>query len=225
MRNISRRTMVLSALMGSASLAAHEVRPRKMLTDELGKLQLATSMPAELPGWAEDKHTAVVLANPGTEALLSQLYTELLTRAYIDENGRRIMLSVAYGANQSDDKAVHYPDACYPAQGFVIGKKTVASLDLSGHTVPAYQMLAKLGPRNEHITFWAMVGDQPVLGPVRHKLTQLSYGFRGYIPDGLIFRVSTIDDDADRAKKTQIQFLKALYSSVDVKYRSRIFGA
>ena len=32
--------------------------------------------------------------------------------------GRQIMLSIAYGEDQRDGMKLHYPEVCYPAQGF-----------------------------------------------------------------------------------------------------------
>jgi EpsI family protein len=225
MPHISRRTLVLSGLMGSASIAAHEARPRTMLVDQKGKLKLADCIPGSLTGWVEDKQTGVVIANPGTEALLSQLYTEVLSRAYVNASGTRVMLSIAYGANQSDDKAVHYPDVCYPAQGFTVGKKEKIDLSLNGHHVPAYGLLATIGPRREHIIYWATVGDKVVLGAVRHKLAQLGYGFNGIVPDGLIFRASVIESEPGKAHAALEDFLRVLHSATAPQHRPRLFGA
>lgn len=51
---------------------------------------------------------------------LDKLYSQTLTRTYINNDGYRIMLSVAYGENQlsSDVTQVHRPEFCYVAQGF-----------------------------------------------------------------------------------------------------------
>lgn len=211
--------------MGSASLAAYELRPRRMLVEELGKLDLKSAVPTTLTGWVEDESSGVVLVNPQTQELLNKLYSEVLTRTYVNDEGHRVMLSIAYGVNQSDDKAVHYPDVCYPAQGFSITRKQPRVIELAGHQLPTYQLMATLGGRREPITYWAMVGDQVVQGPLNHKLVQLRYGFSGRVPDGMIFRVSTIGSNQASEYSVQRDFLAALYEGISPELRSRFFGA
>jgi EpsI family protein len=225
MLNISRRSVLIAALFGSSAYAAHELRPRRMLVDEVGKLSLKSVIPAQLEGWNEETNVSVELVNPQTQAALDKIYTEVLTRAYVNEAGHRVMLSIAYGANQSDDKAVHYPDVCYPAQGFTVSPKSIKTVNLGPKNISAYHLIAKQGAREEPLLYWATVGNHVVQGGMRHKLAQLSYGFNGQVPDGIIFRVSTIGQSPEREFTIQEQFLKALYHAVGPQYRPRIFGA
>jgi len=211
--------------MCGSSLAAYELRPRKMLADQLGILELDSAVPKILEGWVEDASSGVALVNPQTQELLDSLYSDILSRTYINPQGKRVMLSLAYGINQSDDKAVHYPDVCYPAQGFRISNKREVVLSLQNHKVNALTLLASLPGRSEPVTYWAVVGDQVVKGPLNHKSVQLRYGFQGFIPDGMIFRVSTIGDSEDLEYKVQEQFLNALYGGISPRLRPRFFGA
>jgi len=85
-------------------------------------------------------------------------------------------------------------------------------------------MVAQLGPRIEPITYWMRVGDKVVTTGVDQMLTRYGYGLRGYIPDGLLFRISNIS--ADRAASVQLheRFVADLYESVDAKNLSFLFG-
>ena len=56
------------------------------------------------------------------------------------------------------------------------------------------------------------------------KLAQLSYGFRGQIPDGMLVRASTIDNDDERAFAQQAQFLRELLAAVPPDSRKRLSG-
>ena len=53
------------------------------------------------------------------QAKLDEIYNQLLSRTYINSKGRRVMLSIAYGGDQSGEKSqIHRPEYCYSAQGF-----------------------------------------------------------------------------------------------------------
>jgi EpsI family protein len=86
------------------------------------------------------------------------------------------------------------------------------------------RLVAINGARNEPITYWVTVGDKATLPGLRRKLVQLSYGLNGMVPDGLIFRVSSIQPDADNAYKMQDQFVNALFSSIAPAQRDRLAG-
>jgi EpsI family protein len=225
MKTISRRTWILTALMGAAAGGAYVMRPRLLLADELGPIALDKNIPKQIGAWREDVGGAAAIVNPETQQLLDSLYTELLSRTYVGPDGHRIMLSIAYGRNQADDKAVHYPDVCYPAQGFKISNKQKALLQVAGKTIGANQMVATMGRRNEPITYWATVGQYVIPGPAQHKLKQLEYGFSGKVPDGLIFRISSIGDAASEEYKIQSDFIQHLAENIPKATQIRLFGA
>jgi hypothetical protein len=52
----------------------------------------------------------------------------------------------------------------------------------------------------------------------------LSYGLNGMVPDGLIFRVSSIQSDSANAYKLQDQFVNALFSSIAPAQQARLAG-
>jgi len=65
--------------------------------------------------WREDPQRIVQVVDPQTRELLDKLYSETLSRTYVNANGYRIMLSLAYGSDQRDSLQVHKPEVCYPA--------------------------------------------------------------------------------------------------------------
>jgi EpsI family protein len=79
------------------------------------------------------------------------------------------------------------------------------------------------GPRVEPLTYWVRIGDKAVRG-WQWKLVELSYVFTGQIPDGLIFRVSSIDRDQSRANRFQDQFITQLLQAVPAGERRRLSG-
>ena len=62
------------------------------------------------------------------------------------------------------------------------------------------------------------------MGDKETKLEQLRYGFRGQIPDGLLFRVSSITRDADEGYELQNGYLKEMISAIPNDVRLRIAG-
>lgn len=55
------------------------------------------------------------------------------------------------------------------------------------------------------------------------KLAQLTYTTHGLIPDGMLVRVSTIDNDADHAFAVQAEFIANLTRSLIPGLRQRVF--
>jgi hypothetical protein len=52
----------------------------------------------------------------------------------------------------------------------------------------------------------------------------MRYGFRNFIPDGLLFRVSSIDRDTASAFALQDRFASELLSAIPVPARGRFAG-
>jgi hypothetical protein len=53
---------------------------------------------------------------------------------------------------------------------------------------------------------------------------KLEYGLRGWIPDGALFRVSTIGIPAEESFKVQDKFIRDLLNSVDPETRAFMVG-
>lgn len=223
---INLKAVLLSAAMIGGAYAAHLAHPNRMLVDELPPLVLAKEIPQQIGDWRLAPDLGNKVVNPQTQELLDSLYSETLTRTYVNSAGKAVMLSIAYGKNQSDDKAVHYPEVCYPAQGFAITARSTGSLSLSpDEVIPAKRLVAKRGSTFEPITYWVTVGDRVTLTGMQHKIAQLGYGFNGIIPDGMIFRVSSIGDSIEDEYKVQDDFARSLAKAVAPTVYPRVFGA
>ena len=57
-------------------------------------------------------------------------------------------------------------------------------------------MTTSLRPRNEPVTYWLTVGDQVITNKFDKRIAEIRLGLTGQIPDGLLFRVSSIDNDS-----------------------------
>ena len=81
-----------------------------------------------------------------------------------------------------------------------------------------------MGSRSEPITYWTTVGNRVVRSGKETKIEQLRYGFKGQIPDGLLFRVSSINYDTQAAYATQQAFIQTLITSLPAENRLRLAG-
>lgn len=219
------RAACVALLLVSASGLAHVTKPTIHLTDQRGKVDIEEIFPESFGGWRVDTNMPVSIVSPDVEAMLKSLYAQTVSRTYIGPRGERIMLSVAYGGDQSDATRAHRPDVCYPAQGFDILSNSDALIDVGQAELPVRHMLAKQGQRLEPVTFWFVVGEYIAVSGQQQKLAQLRYGVRGIIPDGMLVRVSSINSDATTAYQDQARFIADLRGSVPQSSRQRIFGA
>lgn len=134
------------------------------------------------------------------------------------------MLSVAYGGDQSDGMSVHLPEVCYPAQGFeVLGRRSVM-LEVQGRRIPAQQIRTRLGTRFEPVTYWLTLGETVAATRTQRKLQQMRYGMQGFVPDGMLVRVSTIDRDPERGFAAQREFCTQLGLALAPEHINRILG-
>lgn len=218
------RALVVFVAMVTTAALAQWATPTTHLSDVLGKPDLEKIFPNEFADWRVDVRAAMVLPSPQTQAILDSIYNQTLTRTYINAAGDRVMLSVAYGGDQSDATRAHLPEVCYPAQGFQITASGVGQLELAGRSVRTRLLMSKLGQRNEPITYWLVVGDRVTLSRTDQKLTQFRLGLKGVIPDGMLVRVSTIDADMVRGHRIQSQFLADMALAFSETSRDRVFG-
>ncbi|MEO8038328.1 MAG: exosortase-associated protein EpsI, B-type, partial [Betaproteobacteria bacterium] len=171
-----------------------------------------------------DESIVPVQAAPDTRAALARIYSQTLARTYINSKGDRVMLSVAYGGDQSDAMQVHKPEICYPAQGFSVVSILTTYLATQFGQLPVKRLVAVHGARVEPITYWITVGDRVARTGWEQKIAQLRYGLTGKIPDGLLFRVSSIDRDEARAYEIQSEFVRSVLSSLTASDRARLVG-
>ncbi len=58
-------------------------------------------IPKQFGDWREEPQRIVQVINPQSQELLDKLYSETLTRTYVNAGGYRIMLSLAYGGTSA----------------------------------------------------------------------------------------------------------------------------
>ncbi len=224
MKLISVKHFIIGLLMLTGAGMALALKPTHRVADTAPKINLETMIPKQFGDWKLDETIVPLIANPEQQALLKKIYNQILTRTYVNPKGERIMLSIAYGGDQSDDMQVHKPEICYPAQGFQILKNDTDTFINGTQSIPVKRLVATQGQRIEPITYWRTVGDAVEVNGVWWKLQRMKYGLTGKIPDGLLFRISSIEADESKAYKIQDAFTRDLLKAMSPSGRERIIG-
>ena len=218
------KNILLMALMIGASLLAILFHPTHRIADDGPAVNLETMIPKQFGDWQDQPQQTAQIINPQQTDLLARLYSQTISRTYVNSKGDAIMLTIAYGADQSDAKQLHYPEVCYPAQGFQVISNKVGVLQTDFGTIKVKRLVTVLGSRTEPLTYWTTIGNKVVVGGKEAKLEQLKYGFKGQIPDGLLFRVSSITNEAENGFNLQQDFSRKLLKSMTSNNRLKIAG-
>ena len=220
----NRTALLIAGLMFAASIGAIVARPTLKASDLGQAVSLEAMVPKQLGGWHEEQQRYVQVVNPQTKELLDKLYSEILSRVYVNSNGYRIMLSLAYGSDQRGTLQAHKPEVCYPAQGFQLVKNQAGVLATTYGDIPVRRLYTTMRTRHEPVTYWFTVGDRAIEGKLQKRLVELSFGLTGRIPDGMLFRISSIDPDENRAYRQHEDFVKELLAAVSPAARKRLSG-
>lgn len=219
------KALLVLVLTLVALAGAHAWRPTTRLADTRPKVVLDTLFPKAFGPWVEDPRMPVQLVSPDTQAMINKIYNQTLSRTYVNPQGERIMLSVAYGGDQSDATRAHRPEVCYPAQGFQILASQDSQIDLKGTKLRVRQLESRLGGRIEPISYWITVGDRITLSGTEQKLAQLSYSTRGVVPDGMLVRVSSIDANAAKAYALHQSFVAEMARAIRPELQTQVVGS
>ncbi len=213
----------LAALgMTGAAVAAPLMMPQPVAD---AGFHLERLVPERFGDWRIDADVAPVAPAPDVQAKLERLYGQVLSRTYVNGAGERMMLTVAYGGDQSDALKAHRQEVCYAAQGFDIRGLAHGTLAAGGRSIPVTRMLAVRGERSEPVTYWFTMGDRVVLGRLERLRVQLAAGLHGRVPDGMLVRVSSLSGDAPAAYIAQAAFMDALLGAVPAPSATRLAGA
>jgi EpsI family protein len=218
--------LLLFALMAGASLLAHWLQPSELQrrAQPGTGFVLEEAIPKAFGSWRLVPTTVNVVTNPEVQEILDRVYSQILSRTYVNNAGYRIMLSMAYGEDQRGGLQAHRPEVCYPAQGFALLSNEAAQVTTVLGPIAARRLVTRLGTRNEPITYWFNVGDRPIAGRLERRMEEIRLVMTGAVPDGLLFRVSSVDADAQRAFDEQQRFVSDLLAALPAPARKKIGG-
>jgi len=212
--------------MGLAALSASLLTPSERLAEYSRDIVLEDGVPKAFRDWRLDPNQGAEVVNPQQQSLLRALYSQTLARTYVDAQGHRVMLSIAYGGMQGGSLELHRPEVCYVAQGFTLERLGVAALPVpaTGRTVPLQRLMSHQRGREEPISYWMRVGDDLMVSGLSQQLSRVRQGLHGRVPDGILFRVSSISADAGAAYALQDRFVQDLLESASPRLQRFLVG-
>ena len=218
-------SLVLGLAMASSSALTGVLTPRIKLVEQQECFSLEAMIPASFGDWQVDNTLVPLTPDPERQGVLEKIYDQTLSRTYVNREGQRVMLSIAYGGDQSKALQLHLPEVCYVAQGFDMLKSHDDRLATPYGAVPVKRLVARQNARNEPITYWITIGDKAIKSGIEQKLQRFAYGLSGKIPDGMLVRVSTIQPREAEAYRVQDRFVGDMLAALDGKDRVRLVGA
>ncbi|HZZ25050.1 MAG TPA: EpsI family protein [Roseiarcus sp.] len=224
---MARSTNILLACvaMPGAMLLAVEMTPHQLMARTHDVFNINQHLPTEFGDWKPVEGLNVVTPPPA-DSLEATLYNQEASRGFVDPDGHVVMLMVAYGESQSDRLQLHHPEVCYTAQGFRVSRTSSVKVGYSPSAPPlnVTRLVAAREERVEPISYWMRVGYDNSNSNWARQALKLGYGLRGWVPDGALFRVSTIGLPAELSFKIQDKFIHDLLNSVDPATREFMVG-
>jgi len=219
-----RKSLGALALMILALLLSIYLTPSRKLAEEVNPIDIEVSIPKRFGDWTLDPTIVPIMPSPDQSQALSQTYDQVISYTYVNRQRERVMLSVAYGSSQKQGLRAHRQEVCYRAQGFQISNQRTVDFPVLGSTVQAVQFVATSGNRVEPIVYWFTMGDHVVRSYWERQVVQLQYALSGYIPDGYLFRVSSLGRDTQAAADLHRRFTEDLMKNLPTELRERLIG-
>ena len=219
------------AILGSAALA-EALKPRELMASASTVPNLETVIPRKFGQWTLVPNVGLVTPSGPTgyvrqQELSAKIYSQELGRGYVDGAGHVVMLLVAYGPIQDYRLKAHLPEVCYGAAGFRVSGKMVTKISYRDDAAPlalSRVTTAKEG-RFEPVTYWMRIGNDVVTGVFDRQMARMKYGLQGLIPDGALFRVSTVGMTEEASYRLQDQFIRDLIGAIPAQNQRFFVGS
>lgn len=219
-----RDALLLAGAMGTAAVLAAWARRTPIDTPAGEQIDLQRLFPLQFGSWRLDDATSAFVPQTALAGPSNPFYEKLLERTFVDDDGRRVMLSVAFDSVQTASRQLHRPELCYRAGGYLVGETQAAVLTLSGQSVPVTRLMAELPGRPEPVTYWTLFGGQVLNDPVSFRWKRLSYAVRRQLLNGMLVRVSSIEAEPAAAYALHARFADDLVRALAPADRAKVIG-
>lgn len=224
--NPGRRSATAIALaMGATAAAGCWVRQPTGSATGPSRVQLDHLVPDRFGEWTLDREAAVYVRAADVRGRQVGFLDQVLERSFLDASGARVMLSVAYLGTQSSGLQLHRPEVCYRAAGFRVGGLIQTAIDLGRGPLPITRLVADMPGRPEPITYWTVVGGEPVASQARSLTDRLRHAWRRIGRDGVLVRISSIDGDLERAFRLHERFAADMALTLAQADRELLLGS
>ncbi len=218
---LSRRNMLTGlALLGAAGIA-HSRQPQPG-PKHLGRGGLNALVPKTIGPWTFETTSGLVLPPP--DATADRLYDEVLTRVYSHPDLPPVMFLVAYSSVQDGLLQLHRPEVCYPSSGYRLSDTQIQAIRFTnGDTVTARMFSAANAMRVEQVLYWTRLGTALPTSWTQQRWAVVMANLHGVIPDGVLVRMSCIENDAEKAFGVLRTFASDLAASVTPEARKLLW--
>ena len=219
---LSRRHLVMGGALLAVSGLALAREPKRRYPD-LSTKQFEAMFPATFGTWRP--HPASEIVMPPESELADKLYQHIFTRTYVDGTGTGVMFLAAYNSMQINNVQVHRPEVCYYAGGFSIDISKPLILPLGPDLeIPARTVLASGDSRKENILYWTRIGDEFPQSQFQQRIAMTKANIEGYLPDGLLLRMSVINPDNAASVQRMNGFMRELLAHSSPQARRLMVG-
>jgi EpsI family protein len=212
-------------IMFGAVLVGLGLKPDHYWAEYTGVPNYEKVIPQKFGDWEALPNLQNRVVNPVQEESLKRIYSETFARTYVHKpTGRGIMLSIAYGKDQTNDTQLHTPEQCYPSQGFKVVERSDNDINTPFGVIKAVRLITTMGAeRREPLTFFVRVGDEVTRGSRERNLARIHLAVRGYLADGTLVRVSEVTR-LEAPFDLQNQFLSDLLKATSPQDRRYLVG-
>ena len=207
-----------------AAGVAYAATPHRLMARARETFDINAHIPHQFGDWS--RVPGVVDVIRPSEGLEAELYNQEVSRTYVDKEGHVIMLMIAYGEIQSERLHLHHPEICYIAAGFRVTHEVTMPFNWSSSAPPIVltRLVATREDRVEPISYWMRIGYDTTSTRFDRYVLKLEYGLRGWIPDGVLIRVSTFGVPSDMSFKIQDKFIRDLLNELPPDTRTFLAG-
>ena len=211
------------ALLGAA-LLAYVLTPHRLMARTHEVFDIDSHIPRSFGEWSPLPGMQAI--KPPPDGLEAEIYNQEVARVLVDKEGHVVFFIVAYGESQSDRLQLHHPEVCYTAQGFRVTRPVTSKFEWSPSAplISLTRLVATREDRLEPISYWMRIGYDVSNSNWARQALKLQYGLRGWIPDGALFRVSTVGVPQDVSFKVQDKFIRDLLNAVTPETRAFMVG-
>jgi EpsI family protein len=216
---LGRRETLIGGAFLAAAAAGFFLKPHRT-ENLLGAAKLEDLVPKSIGSWQYNTASGFVL--PPADQLRDAIYSQLVTRSYV-QGGATVMLLIAYSGAQDGTVQIHRPEVCYPASGYRLTRLVPHEVALApGVSVPSRAITAETEVRREQLIYWTRLGRHFPTRWIEQRLAVTAENFSGYIPDGVLVRISSTGP-GDQVPVLD-DFARALFGGVGHRMRQVLLG-
>jgi EpsI family protein len=178
-----------------------------------------SSLPLAVGNWK-------AVGNDGAAASKESTFlNDVLYRTYRRDDGKTLVLAVAYGADQRKKFNLHLPERCYAASGYQV--LSLAERAMHSPELKLKEMMVQDQASTQQVQYWIVLGGKQITSELEKRARHLYYSVMGVSAEGVLVRVSSFSSDREAAGERQVQqdFIAALYKTASQGQRKLLFGS